>query len=171
VSADGVTGPVAQQAWTVQVGANEFPNAAEAALLQHIPGGIRSNCSRSDLEADGADAVVFCPANEEFVGVTYFHFQTAADMDAYYDITLTYADHALDDGGCNEDDPAEGEREWSDENIGTSGRVVCYFDEDQNLAALEWNEPSMLIHAWSFHTENDAGALLAWWGRFGGPLP
>jgi serine/threonine protein kinase len=171
VSADGATGPVAQQAWTVQVGANEFPNAAEAALLQHIPGGIRSNCSRSDLEADGADAVIFCPANEEFVGVTYFHFQTAADMDAYYDITLTYADHALDDGGCNEDAPGEGEREWSDETVGTSGRVVCYFDEDQNLAALEWNEPSMLIHAWSFHTENDPSALLSWWGRFGGPIP
>jgi serine/threonine protein kinase len=172
VSADGAAGAPVQQAWTVQVGADEFPNASEAALLQHIPGGIRSNCSRSEMEPPGgADAVIFCQANEEFVGVTYFHFETAADMEAYYDLTLNYAGVSRDAGGCDADTPTDGERAWTDDNLGTSGRVVCYLDEEQDLAALEWNEPSMLIHAWSFHTESDAQALLAWWGRFGGPTP
>lgn len=123
---------------------NRFPNAAEAALLEHVPAdtGIQATCAReTELVPPGAIASLVCTAPG---GTTllYYQFDGLDSMNDWYDKVVADAGALRDSGDCVEDEFAESTWPYR-ESVG--GRLLCAPSRSGDYRYMFWTSQAFNI--------------------------
>jgi hypothetical protein len=168
------TGATVETGATIETGAIEedFPNAAELALLEHVPSdsGIQASCAReAEIAPTGALAGVTCAADD---GTTlfYYQFDSPDSMAAWYDGIVEDSGAARDTGDCAQDEVAEST--WSVEDS-EAGRVLCTPSSDGAFRYMFWTSNELgigSVAATSSNSPEIQQALFELWSSTLGPI-
>jgi class 3 adenylate cyclase len=165
---------------SLSVETDEYPNAAEAALLDLLPASITASCDRADpddvpIYADSSIAGIparvqttLVPLQIEsgltcltkLVRVVYWQAASPAAVDAIF--VQRTAKREVQQGSCEESSQA-----WETWSAGAyEGKLRCASTEGEP-AAIEWTYGQTPIYAFATRRDGDADALLAWWREIG----
>jgi class 3 adenylate cyclase len=160
---------------------DEFPNTAEAALLDRLPSSVAASCERADpaevptyqreiaVPGGGRPAFLDVPIAMQ-AGLScltqgnrvhFWHAFAAQNIDASFAIKI--GKWGVPQGTC-----ATGTgRVWETWQAGAhAGKLLCHTTTD-GRAVLEWTYGDEPIYAIAERRDGDRGALLAWWREDG----
>ena len=152
------------QAVTGSDDSGAFPNAAEATLLGHVPGSIRTTCSRDPSTFTFATASVICTPTSGATVVRYLAVRDGSTLaELYAERVRTYGGGST--GSSCREGPAN--TPWS-VNGEQLGDVFCY--ERDGAAWIEWTDEALGIYTLAFRSDLAWPDLYEWWGSEAGPL-
>ena len=160
----------------------EFPNAAEADLLDHLLARVADRCER----ADPADTPILRFSPDEGQPRTTEPLRTRAGVDCLVDGVRVHYWQAAGSGGyqahlgfasdlllntarrlsIGEGDCADSSRVYGPwEAAGHDGLVLCYVGTDG--AAMHWSFDDANIYATATRRDGDTAKLYQWWREIG----
>ncbi len=161
---------------------DEFPNAAEAVLLDRLPSSMVRSCERAPVEgapiyqreltlsgSGRASNFVDTPLTVtagltcfiDLNRVLYWNAIGPANVDAVFARRIAVL--GVQVGNCAE----TAGRYWETWEAGAhAGKLVCYTNAD-GAAVLEWTYGNEAIYAVATRRNGDAAALYAWWRQTG----
>lgn len=150
-------------------GAEDFPNAAEAALLDHIPTDTRGTCGRADpfyrLEIDS----VTCRPQEGLI-VDYSSFESVADVRAGFDYDYERAKPTpTEDGECSEGTLLS---TYTIDEGDVAGQIMCttFKSGGRTYRVIEWTNEPLRILGYMQSATLDWDALIEFWSTKAGPI-
>jgi hypothetical protein len=150
-------------------GAEDFPNAAEAALLDHIPTDTRGTCGPADpfyrLEIDS----VTC-APQEGLNVDYSSFESVDDVRAGFDFDYERAEPTpTEDGECSEGTLLS---TYTIDEGDVAGQIMCttFTSDGRTFRVIEWTNEPLRILGYMQSATLEWDELIEFWSTKAGPI-
>jgi hypothetical protein len=167
--------PTATPAASASAGASgeegDFPNADEAALLEHIPTDTRGSCARTDLfYREEIDSVSCEPAENLFVD--YSSFGSVEDVRAAFDRDFERAEPTpTEDGQCDQGNLIVPYTVGDNED--PAGQVMCTVvtvSSGREFKVIEWTNESLGILGYLQSSTLEWDELIEFWSSKAGPI-
>ncbi len=147
----------------------EFPDAAEAALLEFVPEAFRDSCVRPFGEGVDVVADLDCfPTDLGADQVNYNQFATLEIMNESFDETRDFLGVPPSQGTCSDPEqwPADGTYSIDGE---PAGRILCT-DTFTGASIIWWTDELLNIKSVAISNEADREAVYQFWASDSGPV-
>ena len=151
---------------------SRFPNAAERALLGHVPLALtmKNSCTRNaDAERDTTNvrASVACTSDGDANTIVFTKFSSSQVLNDHYQAAVAGAGIRQNSGDCRGAERAESA--YVSESARTSGRVLCY--QQLGSSFITWTDDKSQTLSSATRIDPDYPKVRGWWAGVVGLTP